>query len=152
SRKLLLLIDNFEQMLPAAPLLGELLEAAPNLKIVVTSRALLRLAAEHQYSVPPLELPDPQLLSDTDALARSAACALFRQRAPVLSASFELTDHTAPSIAEICLRLDGLPLALELAAARIRLLSPPELLARLEKRLPLLTGGTSEAPARQQTL
>jgi predicted ATPase/DNA-binding winged helix-turn-helix (wHTH) protein len=152
SRELLLLIDNFEQLLPAAPLLGELLEAAPDLKLVVTSRALLRLAGEHQYSVPPLDLPDPGRLPDVGALAGLSAVALFVERSRALNTTFELSEDNAQAIAEICLRLDGLPLALELAAARIRHLSPRELLARLEQRLPLLTGGVREAPARQQTL
>jgi predicted ATPase len=152
SREILLLIDNFEQLLPAAPLLGDLLEAAPNLKLLVTSRALLRLAAEHQYSVPPLDLPDPDRLPDAGALAGLSAVALFIERSRALNRTFELSDNNAQVVAEICLRLDGLPLALELAAARIRMLSPRELLARLEQRLPLLTGGVREAPARQQTL
>jgi predicted ATPase/DNA-binding SARP family transcriptional activator len=152
SRELLLLIDNFEQLLPAAPLLGELLEAAPDLKLVVTSRALLRLAGEHQYSVPPLELPDPERLPDARALAGLSAVALFVERARALNTTFELGDDNARAVAEICLRVDGLPLALELAAARIRLLSPRELLARLEQCLPVLTGGVRDAPARQQTL
>jgi predicted ATPase len=152
SRELLLLIDNFEQLLPAAPLLGELLEAAPNLKMVVTSRALLRLAAEHQYSVPPLDLPDPERVPDAAALAGLSAVALFVERSHALNTTFELSEDNAQAIAEICLRLDGLPLALELAAARTRLLAPRELLARLEQRLPLLTRGVREAPARQQTL
>src|SRR5438128_8976472 len=152
SREILLLIDNFEQLLPAVALLGELLEAAPNLKLVVTSRTLLRLAGEHQYSVPPLDLPDPEHVPDADALAGFSAVALFVERSRALNAAFQLSDENAQAVAEICLRLDGLPLALELAAARIRLLSPRELLARLEHRLPLLTGGVRDAPARQQTL
>jgi predicted ATPase/DNA-binding SARP family transcriptional activator len=152
SRQLLLLVDNFEQLLPAAPLLGELLEAAPNLKLLVTSRALLRLGAEHQYSVPPLDLPDSERPADARDLAGLSAVALFVERARALSPTFELSEDNADAVADICLRLDGLPLALELAAARVRLLSPPELLARLEQRLPLLTGGVREAPPRHQTL
>jgi predicted ATPase/DNA-binding SARP family transcriptional activator len=152
GRELLLVIDNFEQLLPAAPLLGELLEAAPGLKLLATSRALLRLSAEHQYPVSPLELPDPKRLPDVASLGDLPAVALFVERAQALKPGFELTEGNARAVAEICLRVDGLPLALELAAARVRLLAPQALLARLEKRLPLLTGGAREAPARQQTL
>ena len=152
SRRLLLLVDNFEQLLPAAPLLGELLEAAPGLKLLATSRTLLRLYAEHQYPVPPLELPDPQGLPELAALRDLAAVALFVERAQALKPGFELTEDNAPAVAEVCLRVDGLPLGIELAAARVRMLGPQALLARLEQRLPLLTGGAREAPARQQTL
>jgi predicted ATPase/DNA-binding SARP family transcriptional activator len=152
GRQLLLLIDNFEQLLPAAPLLGELLEAAPGLKLLATSRALLRLSAEHQYPVTPLELPDPQRLPDVAALGDLPAVALFVERARALKPGFELTDDNARAVAEICLRVDGLPLGLELAAAQIRLLGPQALLARLGQRLPQLTGGARGAPARQQTL
>ena len=152
GRELLLLVDSFEQLLPAAPSLGELLEAAPGLKLLATSRALLRLYAEHQYLVPPLELPDPQRLPDVAALRDLAAVALFVERAQALKPDFELTEHNARAVAEICLRVDGLPLGLELAAARVRMFSPQALLARLEQRLPLLTGGAGEAPARQRTL
>jgi predicted ATPase/DNA-binding SARP family transcriptional activator len=152
KRELLLLIDNFEQLLPAAPLLGELLEAAPNLKLLATSRALLRLSAEHQHPVPPLELPDPQGVPTVAALSNLSAVALFVERARALKPGFELTEGNAHAVAEICLRVDGLPLALELAAARIRLLAPQALLARLGQRLPLLTGGARESPERQQTL
>jgi predicted ATPase/DNA-binding SARP family transcriptional activator len=152
KRQLLLLIDNFEHLLPAAPLLGELLEAAPGLKLLATSRALLRLSAEHQYPVPPLELPDPERLPGVAALRDLPAVALFVERAQALKPGFELTEDNAHSVAEICLRVDGLPLALELAAARVRILAPQALLARLGQRLPLLTGGAREAPARQQTL
>lgn len=152
GRQLLLLIDNFEQLLPAAPLLAELLEAAPGLKLLATSRTLLRLSAEHQYPVPPLELPDPQALPSLAALCDLPAVALFVERARAFKPGFELTEDNAHAVAEICLRVDGLPLALELAAARVRLLAPQALLARLGQRLPLLTGGGREAPARQQTL
>jgi predicted ATPase/DNA-binding SARP family transcriptional activator len=152
GRQLLLMIDNFEQLLPAAPLLGELLEAAPGLTLLVTSRSLLRLSAEHQYPVPPLELPDPERLPDLAVLGDLPAVALFVERAQALKPDFELTEDNAHAVAEICLRVDGLPLGLELAAARIRLLGPQALLGRLGQRLPLLSGGAREAPARQQTL
>lgn len=131
GRQLLLLIDNFEQLLPAAPLLGELLEAAPSLKLLVTSRALLRLSAEHQYPVSPLELPDPQKLPSVAALRDLPAVALFVERAQALKPGFGLTENNAQAVAEICLRVDGLPLALELAAAWVRFLAPQALLARL---------------------
>ena len=152
EREVLLLLDNFEQLLPSAPMLGGLLEAAPALKLLVTSRALLHLSGEHQYSVPPLDVPELDGSLDDAGLAELPAVALFVERARALKPSFELTSSNAAAICEICRRLDGLPLAIELAAARIRLLGADALLARLEQRLPLLTGGASEAPAHQQTL
>jgi predicted ATPase/DNA-binding SARP family transcriptional activator len=152
DRELLLFIDNFEQLLAAAPLLDELLAAAPGLKLLVTSRALLRLSAEHQYMVRPLALPDPLQPVSVAALARLPAVAFFVERARALKPGFTLTAENAGAVAETCVRLDGLPLALELGAARIRLLTPQALLTRLGQRLPLLTGGAREAPARQQTL
>src|SRR5215469_8612394 len=149
---LLLLLDNFEQVLAAAPRLSDLLAACPHLKIVVTSRAALRLYGEHEFSVSPLALPDLKRLPTLDALSRYAALALFVERAQSIKPDFQLTEANAPTIAEICIRLDGLPLALELAAARTRLLSPQALLARLSHRLEVLTGGARNVPARQQTL
>ena len=134
EKRMLLLLDNFEQVLEAAPSLGELLSHCPNLRLLVTSRAVLRLAAEHEYQVPPLP--------DEDTVA------LFSERARAIRPDF--TPDAA--VEQICRRLDGLPLAVELAAARIRLLSPAELLERLSTRLPLLTGGARDLPARQQTL
>jgi predicted ATPase/DNA-binding CsgD family transcriptional regulator len=148
----LLLLDNFEQVVNAAPLLGELLAAAPTLKALVTSREPLHLSGEHEYAVPPLSVPDPQALPPLDHLAEYAAVQLFLARAKAVKADFVVTNDSAPAVAAICQRLDGLPLALELAAARIKLLPPQALLARLDQRLKLLTGGARDAPARQQTM
>ncbi len=152
EKSLLLLLDNFEQVLVAAPRLSDLLAACPHLKLVVTSRAALRLYGEHEFPLSPLPLPDLKHLPTSDALSRYAALTLFVQRAQAIKADFQLTEANARIIAEICVRLDGLPLAIELAAARIRLLSPQALLARLTHRLEVLTGGARNVPARQQTL
>jgi predicted ATPase/DNA-binding SARP family transcriptional activator len=151
-RELLLVIDNFEQLLPATPVLGQLMEAAPGLKLLVTSRSLLHLSGEHQYPVRPLDVPKLNGSRDYQALIRLPAVALFVERARALKPGFALTDANAAEICEICRRLDGLPLAIELVAARVRLLGPEALLSRLDQRLPLLTGGASEAPPRQQTV
>ncbi len=149
---LLLLLDNFEQVLAAAPRLSDLLAACPNLHLLVTSRAALRLHGEHEFAVPPLTLPDLKHLPTSDVLVQYAALSLFAQRAQAIKPDFQLTEENARTIAEICVRLDGLPLAIELAAARTRLLSPQALLARLSHRLDVLTGGARNVPARQQTL
>ncbi len=148
----LLLLDNFEQILPAAPHLTDLLTSCPHLTILVTSRATLHVQGEHDYPVPPLALPDLTQLPEPEVVAHSAAVVLFFQRAQATKPTFQITTANAHTIAEICVRLDGLPLAIELAAARIKLLSPQALLARLEHRLHLLTSGTRDAPTRQQTL
>ncbi len=152
NKRLLLLLDNFEQVVTAAPLLAGLLETCPELKMLVTSREVLHLRAEHQFPVPPLSLPDLRHLPDTEALSQYAAVALFIQRAQAIKPDFHLTKANASTTAEICTRLDGLPLAIELAAARVKLLSPQALLARLEHRLQVLTGGARDLPERQQTL
>jgi predicted ATPase/DNA-binding CsgD family transcriptional regulator len=152
DRYLLLLVDNFEQVLPAAPLIGELLAAAPRLTVLVTSRAVLRLSGEHTVQVPPLSLPDPGGRLSLTEVVRSEAVRLFAEQAAAAQSGFVLTEANAHVIAKICLRLDGLPLAIELAAARIPLLPPSALLARLEYRLPLLTGGARDHPARLQTM
>jgi predicted ATPase/DNA-binding CsgD family transcriptional regulator len=153
ERQLLLLLDNFEQLVAASPQLAELLIVCPHLSMVVTSRTALRLHGEQEFAVQPLALPDrAHLPASADALSAYAACALFAQRAQAIKTTFQITPDLAPIIAEICLRLDGLPLAIELAAVRTRLLSPTALLARLEHRLEVLTGGTRDMPARQQTL
>jgi class 3 adenylate cyclase len=141
DKPLLLLLDNFEQLLPAAPVVTSLLEAAPGLKVLVTSRAPLRLRGEKEFAVPPLSMPDPQHLPPLETLSQYAAVSLFIQRAQDIKPDFQVTNETAPAVAQICHRLDGLPLAIELAAARIRLLSPQNMLARLENRLKLLVGG-----------
>jgi predicted ATPase/class 3 adenylate cyclase len=152
EKQLLLVLDNFEQVLDAAPTVAELLGAARRLKVLVTSRAVLRVRGEQEFPVPPLALPDPRRLPPVEALSQYAAVELFIQRAVNARADFTVTNENAPAVAEICHRLDGLPLAIELAAARVRLLPPQAMLARLESRLKLLTGGARDLPARQQTL
>jgi predicted ATPase/DNA-binding SARP family transcriptional activator len=152
GRRWLLLLDNFEQVAPAAPQVAILLERCPDLKILATSRARLRLSWEHEVPVPPLGLPDLQRASDPAAVAESPAVALFLQRARSVNTDFQLTPDNAQSVAQICHRLDGLPLAIELAAPRIKLLSPQSMLARLRHRLSLLTGGGRDLPARHQTV
>jgi len=152
SKSMLLVLDNFEQVISAAPLVSELLSGCSKLKILVTSREGLRITGERLYAVPPLDLPDLKQLPSLDALSQYAAVQLFLQRAKMVKPNFTLTKETAPIIAEICTRLDGLPLAIELAAARIKLLSPSAMLYRLENRLQFLTGGARDLPARQQTL
>lgn len=152
ERQLLLVLDNLEQLLAAGSLLGDLLNAAPQLKLLTTSRAVLHLYGEQEFSVPPLGLPDLNHLPDLDDLAQAPAVALFLMRAQAGQSDFQLTPENAPIIAEICARLDGLPLALELAAARIKVLTPLELLKGLRHRLALLTGGSRDLPVRHQTL
>jgi predicted ATPase/DNA-binding CsgD family transcriptional regulator len=152
DKHLLLGLDNFEQLLPAAPHLMDLLTRCPHLTILVTSRAVLHVQGEHDFPVPPLALPNLTRLPPIDTLPHYPAVALFLQRALATKPTFQLTSTNARPIAEVCIRLDGLPLAIELAAARINLLSPQALLTRLGQRLALLTSGTQNAPARQQTL
>ena len=151
-RQVLLLLDNFEQVLAAAPQIGELLVFAPGLKILVTSRAVLHLSAEHEFSVPPLTVPDETDPADPAALARCDAVALLLERAEAGGARLALTPENAADVAGICRWLEGLPLAIELAAARCKLFTPKELLARLEHRLHILTAGARDQPQRQQTL
>jgi predicted ATPase/DNA-binding CsgD family transcriptional regulator len=148
----LLLLDNFEQVVRAAPQVMDLLMVCPQLKVLVTSRQVLHLQAEHLFPVPPLALPDLDHLPERKELAQYAAVSLFLQRAQALLPGFQLTEANARAIAEICVHLDGLPLAIELAAARVRLLPPQALLARLSQRLAVLMGGAQDVPARQQTL
>ncbi len=152
EKQVLLLLDNFEQVVEAAPALVELLTACAQVKVLVTSRAVLRVSGEYECPVSPLALPSPKELPDARAVAQSPAVALFVQRAMPRLPDFSLTDANAAVIAGICARLDGLPLAIELAAARIKLLPPEALLARLEHRLAVLTSGARGLPARQQTL
>jgi NB-ARC domain len=152
EKHLLLFLDNFEQVVIAAPVLTELLETCPALKLLVTSREVLRLRGEQELSVPPLALPDLICLPPSESLSQYAAVALFIQRAQAVKPDFHLTDANASSIAAICARLDGLPLALELAAARLKHLPVQALLARLEHRLLLLTQGPRDVHVRQQTL
>lgn len=152
NKRVLILLDNFERLLPAAPQVADLLARCPQLKVQVTSRAVLHVQGEYEFPVSPLALPDLEPLPAMEALASFSAVALFLQRAQAVRPAFQLRDSNASAIAEICVRLDGLPLALELAAARSKLLSPPELLVRLSHRLEVLTGGPQDLPERQQTL
>jgi predicted ATPase/transcriptional regulator with XRE-family HTH domain/Flp pilus assembly protein TadD len=152
DKRMLLVLDNFEQLTEAAPFVAGLLEVAPGLKAVVTSRALLRIYGEHEYPVPPLDLPDLRNLPPVGTLAQTAAVALFVQRAQAANHTFRLTPENAALIAEVCVRLDGLPLAIELAAARSKLFTPQVLVKQMESRLSLLTGGPKERDPRQQTL
>lgn len=152
DKQMLLVLDNFEQIVRAAPLIGELLAAAPKLKIMTTSREVLHVYGEHDYAVPPLGLPDPKRRQTVAVLSQYEAVALFIQRAKAAKPTFEITDDNAPAVAEICVRLDGLPLAIELAAARSRLLTPQAMLERLSSRLTALTGGARDLPKRQQTI
>ena len=152
DKQVLLLLDNVEQLVEAAPELADLLIAAPQLKLLVTSRTPLHVSAEHELPVPSLSLPDLTKLPGIDSLSQYESVALFIERAQAVKADFVLTEENAPAVAEICLRLDGLPLAIELAAARVKLLSPQALLARLEQRFDLLVGGPRDMPSRQQTL
>jgi predicted ATPase/transcriptional regulator with XRE-family HTH domain len=151
ERHLLLVLDNFEHLLGAAPLLAALLAGCPHLALLVTSRAALRLRSERRFPVPPLASPADELLS-MEALVATPAVRLFVERAQAVASDFILDAGSAQAVAAICRRLDGLPLAIELAAARAGLLRPEALLRRLEHRLPLLTGGAPDVPERQQTL
>jgi predicted ATPase len=152
ERHLLLVLDNFEQVLEAGGLVAELLSACPSLTMLITSRRPLRLHGEQQYAVPPLALPAAEEAITPEVVLQSEAVQLFVQRAQAARPGFVLDETMAAAVVAICQRLDGLPLALELAAARIRILPPRALLARLEQGLPLLTGGPRDAPHRQQTL
>jgi predicted ATPase/DNA-binding CsgD family transcriptional regulator/transcriptional regulator with XRE-family HTH domain len=152
EKHLLLLLDNFEQVVAAAPAVADLLAAAPHLKVLVTSRAVLHLYGEQEYPVPPLSLPDRPHRSSVESLAQCEAVALFVVRAQAAKPDFQLTPTNAVVVVDICVRLDGLPLAIELAAARSKALPPQTLLARLKQRLPLLSGGARDLPDRQQTL
>jgi predicted ATPase len=157
DKQQLLVLDNFEQLLPAAPLLAELLVACPTIKLLVTSRASLRLRGEREFPVPPLALPVlTTAATNATAIASYAAIQLFCQQAMAIKPDFRLTDQNAAAVAEICIRLDGLPLSIELAAARVKLLPPQAMLTRLTAargaRFRLLTDGPLDAPARQQAL
>ncbi|MGI8967778.1 MAG: ATP-binding protein [Chloroflexota bacterium] len=152
EKQLLLVLDNFEHLLPAAPLVAELLSRCPRLKVLVTSRTVLRVAAEHEHPVPPLALPDLKHLPDLETLSQYDAITLFIERAQAVKPEFVVTTDNALAVVEICRRVDGLPLAIELAASRIRLFPPHILLQRLSSRLTLLTGGARDAPVRLQTI
>lgn len=152
ERQILLVMDNFEQITDAAPIVAELLSAAPSLKILITSRTLLHLSVEREYAVPPLGLPSDAASLSFEELSEYEAVRLFVERARGAKSNFALNGENAQSVAEICARLDGLPLAIELAAARVKILSPSSILTKLENRLQLLTGGAADLPARQQTM
>jgi predicted ATPase len=152
ERRMLLVLDNFEHLLSAAPVVTRLLAAGADVKALVTSREPLHIRGEHEYPIPPLALPTSAEMGDLAALKASEAVALFVDRAQAIRPDFRLTADSAEAVAKICSRLDGLPLAIELAAARVKVLPPAMLLSRLERRLPLLTGGTRDAPERQRTL
>ncbi len=151
EKKMLIVLDNFEQITQAAPMIGELLLGSVNLKILVTSRVHLHLRFEHELTLQPLAVPTDKRLS-LDELNAYPAVALFVERAKAAKSNFALTDENADSVAEICRRLDGLPLAIELAAVRVKMLSPQAILTRLTNSLKLLTGGARDLPERQQTM
>jgi predicted ATPase/class 3 adenylate cyclase len=152
TERILLVLDNFEQVASAAPLVGGLLARCPRLAVLVTSRGVLHLAGEHEYPVGSLPLPDAERAADPAALATNETVALFVARAQAVRPDFELNAANAAAVVGICTRLEGLPLAIELAAARVRLLPPPAILDRLERSLGLLTGGAQDLPDRQRTL
>jgi predicted ATPase len=152
DRQLLLVVDNFEQVAAAGPVIEELLATAPEVRVLVTSRAAFALRSEQELVVPPLDLPDPRRPPDLDALGRSEAVRLFVERAQAVRPEFRLTTQNAPAVAEIAARLDGLPLAIELAATRTKILAPEQILPRLQRRLTLLTTGAGTLPGRQRTL
>jgi len=152
DKVVLLLVDNFEHVVEAAPAIAALLSLAPALRVLATSRMPLRLAGEHLYAVPPLGLPGADSRADLEVLTQFEAVRLFISRARAARADFVVTAENAPAVAEVCVRVDGLPLAIELAAARIRVLSPQSMLSRLDERLKLLTGGGRDRDLRQQTL
>ena len=153
ERETLLLLDGFEQLLAAAGVVAELLAACPQVKLLVTSRAPLDIAGEHQFRVPPLAAP-PAAIDEQDpqVLHGFPAASLFVQRAAAVEQEFALTPQRVRAVAEICRRVDGLPLAIELAAARVRVLSPEAMVERLDRRLELLTAGRRDAPRRQRTM
>jgi predicted ATPase/class 3 adenylate cyclase len=152
GERIFLVLDNMEQVIDAAPVVPDLLQAAPDLRVVVTSREALRVRGEQEYPVPPMAVADPSDVTSPDRLAAYESVALFLDRARAVRPSFVLDEESAPAVAEICARLDGLPLAIELAAARVRVLTPRQIAQRLDAALPVLSGGGRDRPARQQTL
>ncbi len=152
DKRLLLILDNFEQVAEACVQVAELLAVCPKPKVLVTSRMVLHVRAEHEFAVPPLALPNLKCLPNLLALSQFEAVALFIERTQAVKPDFQVTDANAPALAAICARLDGLPLAIELAAARVKYFPPQTLLARLEQGLSVLSGGARDLPARQQTL
>ncbi len=152
EKSVLLVLDNFEQIVAAAPVLPPLLSACPGLKILVTSRVVLRITGEQEFPVPPMQLPEKRTDRSFEEIAANESVALFLQRARAINPGFTLTESNASAIVDLCRRLDGLPLAIELAAARVKVLSPQALLARLTNRLQVLTGGARDVPLRLQTM
>lgn len=152
GKKLLLFLDNFEQVVSGAPGLSKLLSAAQSVTILISSREILRIQGEQEFFVPPLPVPNPSSLPSLEALEKVPSIQLFVNRAKAVLPGFQLTKENADVISQICVRLEGLPLAIELAAARIRVFSPQALLERLRKRLPFLTGSARDLPRRQQTM
>jgi predicted ATPase/DNA-binding CsgD family transcriptional regulator len=152
DRELLLVLDNFEQVVAAAPVVADLLGRCPRLKVLATSRMPLHISGEREFPIPPLSLPERAVYPTVESLTRSEAVRLFVARAEAVKPGFAITTENAPAVAEVCAWLDGLPLAIELAAARSKVLSPAALLLRLERRLPLLTGGPRDQPARLRTM
>ena len=152
GRRMLLVLDNFEQVLDAAPALTRLMEASPWLKVLATSREALHVRGERRFPVPPLAVPELAQIEDVQALGANPSVELFVERAQSVQPGFTLTQENARDVASICARLEGLPLAIELAAARARLLTPGAMLARLEHRLSVLAGGARDLPERQRTL
>jgi predicted ATPase len=150
EKHLLLVLDNLEQVISAGPKITEQLSAAPRLRILVSSREKLHVYGEHEHPVPPLALPDVMKGLTLAVLSQCEAVALFIQRAEAANPKFQITDATGPAVAEICVRLDGLPLAIELAAARSKLLTPQAMLERLSSRLKALTGGARDLPPRSK--
>src|SRR5262249_52784936 len=151
GRQLLLVLDNFEQLLGAAPLLAALVERCPRLALLVTSRTVLRVRAERRLLIGPLATPADELPT-LEAISAAPAVRLLVDRAQAVAAAFVLDQANAAAVATVCRRLEGMPLAIELAAARLSMLPPAVLLRRLERRLPLLTGGPTDLPPRQQAL
>lgn len=152
TRRILLVVDNFEHLLEAAPIVSDVVQCGPGIQVLITSRAALRLRGEHEYPVLPLPTPQPGAKIPWHQLSPWPVIRLFLDRAAEARPGFQLTEANAQDVLAICHRLDGLPLAIELAAARVKFLSPTALLARLEQRLPLLTSGMRDAPHRQRTL
>ena len=152
TKDVLLVLDNFEHVLAMAPLVGQLLAACPNLKVLVTSRSVLHLRGEYEYPAPTMTIPEPGAECELEQVSALESVRLFEERAKAANPRFELTRDNCSAVLEICRRLDGLPLALELAAARTKLLTPEAMLKRMDKSLQLLTGGSRDVPMRQRTL
>jgi predicted ATPase/DNA-binding SARP family transcriptional activator len=152
ERRMLLLLDNLEQLVPNVDLIARLLAVAPRVLVLATSRTPLRLAAEQEYPVPPLPVPAPGADTTFEELAANDAVRLFAARAGAVDPGFQLDDENVAAVVEVCARLDGLPLAIELAAARTKLLPPEQMSRRLDRALDLLVGGAQDLPGRQRTL